>query len=73
MASKGTVTSWLLDSYALISLSPEVYFISHVPFRLSLGDVVLAGSLALGVSFVATLYPAFKAARLQPVEALRHE
>ena len=69
----GTGLSWLLDHYSLIQLSPEVYFISSVPFRTGWGDVALAGGLALGVSFVATIYPALKAASLDPVEALRHE
>ena len=69
----GTVSCHVLDTYQLIRLSPEVYMIPAVPFRTGVGDVALAAGLALGVSFVATLYPAFKAARLDPVEALRYE
>ena len=69
----GTVSCWVLDTYQLIRLSPEVYMIPAVPFRTGVGDVALAAGLALAVSFVATLYPAFKAARLDPVEALRYE
>jgi lipoprotein-releasing system permease protein len=69
----GTVSCQVLDTYQLIRLSPEVYMIPAVPFRTGVGDVALAAGLALAVSFVATLYPAFKAARLDPVEALRYE
>jgi lipoprotein-releasing system permease protein len=69
----GTVSCRVLDTYQLIRLSPEVYMIPAVPFHTGIGDVALAAGLAMAVSFVATLYPAFKAARLDPVEALRYE
>jgi lipoprotein-releasing system permease protein len=69
----GTSFCWVLDRYQLIRLSPEVYFIAHVPFRTGPGDVALAAGLACAVSFLATLYPAFRAASLDPVQALRHE
>ena len=52
---------------------PLIYFLSHLPARVEAGDVVTIGSLALALSFVATLYPAWRAARLDPVEALRYE
>ena len=69
----GSGACWVLDGWRLIRLPPEVYYLSYVPFRTSPGDVLFAAALALGVSFTATLYPALKAARLDPVEALRHE
>jgi lipoprotein-releasing system permease protein len=59
--------------YHIISLSPEVYSIDYVPFAPRLMDGVLVTSVAVGVSFVATLYPSWSAARVLPAEALRYE
>jgi len=63
----------ILDTSKLIRLAPEVYLIPAVPFHTGVGDVLLAVCVALMVSFVATLYPAWRAARLDPVEALHYE
>ena len=52
---------------------PTIYFLERMPARIEMGDVVAAVVLALGCSFLATLYPAWRAARLDPVEALRYE
>ena len=54
-------------------LSAEVYFIDYLPSQLMVEDVVLVCSAALVLSFLATLYPAWRAARTQPAEALRYE
>lgn len=51
----------------------EIYFLSKLPARLDYAEVFLVSVMALGLSFLATLYPAWKAARLDPVEALRYE
>src|SRR5258708_38838488 len=59
--------------YHIISLTPEVYSIDYVPFAPRLMDGVLVTSVAVGVSFVATLYPSWSAARVLPAEALRYE
>jgi len=69
----GTISSWLLDKYRLIKLQAEVYSIPYVPFHVRIWDVVLVCGTALLISFLATLYPARSAARLNPVEVLRHE
>ena len=54
-------------------LSAEVYFISYLPSELVWSDVGLITSAALFISFIATLYPAWRASRTQPAEALRYE
>jgi lipoprotein-releasing system permease protein len=69
----GTAAAWWLDRYEVIRLNPEVYYLTHIPFAVRPLDLFFVGFAALLVSFTATLYPAFKAARLDPVEALRYE
>jgi lipoprotein-releasing system permease protein len=59
--------------YHLISLSAEVYSIDYVPFAPRVLDGVLVAAVALLISFVATLYPSWSAARVLPAEALRYE
>lgn len=54
-------------------LNPDVYFIDYIPSQLMAGDVALVCGAALALSFLATLYPAWRAARTQPAEALRYE
>lgn len=52
---------------------PQVYFITRIPSILVPGDVVQVCLLAWGLSFLAALYPAWRAAQIQPAEALRYE
>ena len=59
--------------YHVISLNPEVYSIDYVPFAPRVIDGVIVAVIAVGVSFVATLYPSWSAARILPAEALRYE
>jgi lipoprotein-releasing system permease protein len=65
--------SWAGAHYHLISLAPEVYSIDYVPFAPRLVDGILVALVAIGVSFVATMYPSWSAARILPAEALRYE
>lgn len=69
----GIAACYLLDRYKLITLSPEVYYITHVPFRIEPVDFGLVALSALAISYGATLYPAWHASRLAPCEALRYE
>jgi lipoprotein-releasing system permease protein len=59
--------------YHFISLSSEVYSIDYLPFAPRVMDGVLVAAVALLISFVATLYPSWSAARVLPAEALRYE
>ncbi|MBM3486802.1 MAG: lipoprotein-releasing ABC transporter permease subunit [Alphaproteobacteria bacterium] len=51
----------------------EIYFLSQLPAKVVASDVISVVAMSLGLSFLATLYPAWRAARLDPVEALRYE
>jgi lipoprotein-releasing system permease protein len=59
--------------YHFVALSAEVYSIDYLPFAPRLIDGVLIAAVALLISFVATLYPSWSAARVLPAEALRYE
>jgi lipoprotein-releasing system permease protein len=65
--------SFVGGHYHLISLSPEVYSIDYVPFAPRLKDGLWVVLVALGVSFIATLYPSWSAGRTLPAESLRYE
>jgi lipoprotein-releasing system permease protein len=65
--------SWAGGQYHLLSLSAEVYSIDYVPFAPRPLDGLLVALVAIGVSFVATLYPSWSAASVLPAEALRYE
>ncbi|WP_339502751.1 lipoprotein-releasing ABC transporter permease subunit [Pseudomonas silesiensis] len=54
-------------------LNADVYFIDYLPSQVQSDDVLLVSAAALILSFLATLYPAWRAARTQPAEALRYE
>ena len=69
----GFALSWAGARYHLISLAPEVYSIDYVPFAPRALDGVLVALVAVGISFVATMYPSWSAARILPAEALRYE
>jgi lipoprotein-releasing system permease protein len=69
----GYAISYAGGHYHIISLSPEVYSIDYVPFAPRVIDGVLVALVAVGVSFVATLYPSWSASRILPAEALRYE
>jgi lipoprotein-releasing system permease protein len=62
--------SWLTSTELF---SPELYFLSRLPAEMDTGETVAVVLMALTLSLLATLYPAWRAARLDPVEALRYE
>src|ERR1022692_3166375 len=69
----GYAISWAGGHYHFISLSPEVYSIDYVPFAPRLTDGLIVALVSIGISFVATIYPSWSAARILPAEALRYE
>jgi lipoprotein-releasing system permease protein len=69
----GYTISYAGGHYHLISLSPEVYSIDYVPFAPRPIDGVLVALVAVGISFIATIYPSWAAGRTLPAEALRYE
>jgi lipoprotein-releasing system permease protein len=71
--SLGLILSWLLDRYEFITLPGDVYFIDRLPVDTNVVDVGLIVLASLAISFLATIYPARRAADYTPVEAIRHE
>jgi len=67
----GTAINLFLSHFPLIHLSPQVYFIDHLPISFQLRDYLLVGVSSLILCLLATLLPALKATNLQPVEGIR--
>ena len=69
----GLSLGWLLKRYQFIKLPENVYTLDHLPISITPTDVIIVGVSAMLLCFLATLYPARQAARLEPAEALRYE
>jgi lipoprotein-releasing system permease protein len=69
----GLTLGELLKRYQFIKLPDNVYTVDHLPIIITASDICIVGASALLLCFLATLYPARQAARLQPAEALRYE
>ena len=68
----GFIMCKLLEKYKFIELPGDVYYISTLPVRLEALDVFIISAAAIVICFVATLYPARQASKLNPVEAIRY-
>jgi lipoprotein-releasing system permease protein len=68
----GFIICKLLEKYKFIQLPGDVYYISTLPVRLEALDVFMIASAAMVICFLATLYPASQASKLNPIEAIRY-
>ena len=69
----GLTVSVALGTYKFIKLDPAIYFIDHLPVTTEWRDVAFTILASVLIAAVATLYPAQQAAKLYPIEAIRHE
>jgi lipoprotein-releasing system permease protein len=69
----GGIICFLLQRYEFVKLPSDVYYISTLPVRIQGVDVILVALSAIAISFLATLYPSYRASRLEPVSAIRYE
>ncbi|MDP6883127.1 MAG: FtsX-like permease family protein, partial [Rhodospirillales bacterium] len=68
-----TIRRWIEGLTNTELFAAEIYFLSHLPAKIDPTEVAAVVVMGLGLSFLATLYPSWRAARIDPVEALRYE
>ena len=69
----GLLLAWVLDTFEIISIPAEVYFVEKLPVSIHPTEIGQIVAVSLLIAFLATIYPALKASQLQPVRAIRHE
>ena len=67
------MTAIVIDRYEIIQIPPDVYFVDHLPVSIQSLDVLRIVLASTAVAFLATIYPAIQASRLEPVDAIRHD
>ncbi len=69
----GAGLSYLLKTYHFVELPQDIYYMKYIPVLIQASDVGYIVGAAMIIAFLATIYPAYKASRLEPVEALRYQ
>ena len=69
----GLAMVWALDRYQFISIPADLYYLDRLPVAVHVLDIATIMLVSIGITFLATLYPASRAASLRPVEAIRHD
>jgi lipoprotein-releasing system permease protein len=69
----GFILAAVQNTYRIVGLPPDVYYISHLIIKITPRDLILVTVSAISISLMATLYPSWQAAQLAPVETLRYE
>ena len=69
----GTVLGFFEKTFDFKLINSQIYFIDYLPSDVNLPDVLTVAAFSLFLSFVATLYPSWRAAKTRPAEALRYE
>ena len=69
----GFLLAALQNTYQIVALPPDVYYISHLLIKITLRDLILVTVSAISISLLATIYPSWQASKLDPAEILRYE
>lgn len=72
-ALSGIAACWCLKTYKFINLPKDIYYIDKLPVKLDITDISTIVALSIIISIAAAIYPAYRASKLDPVEALRYE
>ena len=68
----GLILCWVIWRFPIVELPSDIYYLSRVPVHVKLWDVVAVVSMGALLSLLATVYPAFRAAKVNPVEAIHY-
>ncbi len=71
--SAGFLIGYIEEVYHIVKLPPSVYYITNLPVRMTLNEFLIIGISALLLSFIATIYPSYKASKIDPAEGVRYE